>query len=368
MTDFLQYFQVNYCNRISEWATHSRQYTSVNTNMHVEAFHRLVKIVYFQQKQNRRVDCLLNVLLKLTRDKAFERLQKTEESKITYRQSEINKRHMNAEKSISHIKISSISDTCWSVKTQGDNIYSIRKEKACSCPLKCFNCSVCTHMYSCTCLDNLLHCTACKHIHLLHMQLNRENVPPATAEHATTNLDELPIASTNSEAFDLLDIPMNNHSSVSETTLGVCKEILEIIPKVTNASVLRSTNKKMQAILSLLRVNSNSESPQPAMNPTERYSPNARHQKQLRFYRTRKTNTRLNSRWAKPSLDQEHDICAELLSQEITICGICHKEDEVAEKETEQYNYWTCCSKCNIWIHSNCTIHREDKDFCNTCT
>ena len=104
MTEFLLYFQTNYCNRISEWATHSRQYTSVNTNMHIEAFHRLRETVYFQQKQNRRVDCLLNALLKLTRDKAFERLLKTEKSKITYRQSEINKRHKNAKKiSPSHI-------------------------------------------------------------------------------------------------------------------------------------------------------------------------------------------------------------------------------------------------------------------------
>ena len=158
---------------------------------------------------------------------------------------------MNAEKSILHIKINYISDTCWSVKSQGDKIYSIRKEQACSCPLKCFYCSVCTHMYSCTCLDNLLHCTACKHIHLLHMQLNRKNIQTAPTEQAI-NCGELPTASTNSEAFDLLDIPVNNHASVSETALGACKEIVKIIPNVTNTSVLRSTNKKMQAILLLL--------------------------------------------------------------------------------------------------------------------
>ena len=122
MVEFLQYFQVNYCNRISEWATHSRQHASVNTNMHLEAFHRLVKCVYFQEKQNRRVDCLLNVLLRLTRDKAFERLQKTEDSKVTYRQSEVNKRHVNAEKSMSQIKISCISDTCWLVESSSQGV------------------------------------------------------------------------------------------------------------------------------------------------------------------------------------------------------------------------------------------------------
>lgn len=184
------------------------------------------------------------------------------------------------------------------------------------------------------------------------MKLTGESVELATAEQAT-NCDELS-AAISAEAFNL--IPVNNHTSVPETALGVCKEILEIIPKVTNTSILRSSTNKMKAILSLLRVNSDSESPQPAMNPIKRYSPNARNQKQLRFYKTRRTNTRLNSRWAKPSLHQEQDICTELLSQEITICGVCHKEDEEAEEESEQYNYWTCCSKCDIWIHSNCTV------------
>ena len=55
--------------------------------------HCLLKVVYFQQKQNRRVDALLNVLLKLSRDKAFERLQKLEKGKSSYRISEVNKRH-----------------------------------------------------------------------------------------------------------------------------------------------------------------------------------------------------------------------------------------------------------------------------------
>lgn len=331
MAEFLQYFQVNYCNRISEWATHGRQHASVNTNMHVEAFHRLVKSVYFQQKQNRRVDCLLNVLLRLTRDKAFERLQKNEQSKVTYRQSEMNKRHVNAEKCIAGIKISSLSETCWSIKSQEGNTYSIQKEKPCPCPLKCFHCGVCTHMYSCTCLDNLLHCTACKHIHVLHMQLN------VVTEHATNCHDhmqsgDLGTTSDTSEAFHLLDI---NHESISETALGVCKEVLETIPKVTNTSVLRSANKKLQAVLSLLRVN---ESPRHPMEPTKKYSPNAKYQKQLRFYKTRKTKSGMNSRWAKLSIDQEKDICAELLSQEITICANCHKEDEQSDEEAEHNN------------------------------
>ena len=39
--------------------------TVVNTNMHLEAFHRLLKVVYLGGKQNRRVDYLLSIIFKI---------------------------------------------------------------------------------------------------------------------------------------------------------------------------------------------------------------------------------------------------------------------------------------------------------------
>ena len=61
--------------------------------MHAEAFHRLIKVVYFQGKQNRRIDHLLYTLLKISRDKAFDRLTKLEKGKPTHQLCDINKRH-----------------------------------------------------------------------------------------------------------------------------------------------------------------------------------------------------------------------------------------------------------------------------------
>ena len=65
----------------------------MNTNMFMEAFHRVVKIVYLHHKQNWRIDNLLTVLLKIARDKAFERFRKVETGKSTHRLCEIRKRH-----------------------------------------------------------------------------------------------------------------------------------------------------------------------------------------------------------------------------------------------------------------------------------
>lgn len=152
MATFLEYFKENYCSRISQWATYARCYTPVNTNMHIEAFHRLVKVVYFQQKQNRRVDALIRVLLRLCRDKVFERLQKLEKGKSTHRISEIHKRHKNATE-IGFECIQPLSSECWKINSQnGPNFYTIRKclqSTSCRCPLRCSYCSVytCTHAH-----------------------------------------------------------------------------------------------------------------------------------------------------------------------------------------------------------------------------
>jgi hypothetical protein len=55
--------------------------------MYLEAFHRVLKVIYLHQKQNRRIDSLLITLIKVARDKAFERLQKVEMGKSSHRTS-----------------------------------------------------------------------------------------------------------------------------------------------------------------------------------------------------------------------------------------------------------------------------------------
>ena len=75
---FLAYFQNEYVPHIEEWAYAYRHGAEINTNMYVETFHCVLKVVYLDSKQNRRMNHLLTVLLCLARDKAFERIQKLE--------------------------------------------------------------------------------------------------------------------------------------------------------------------------------------------------------------------------------------------------------------------------------------------------
>lgn len=81
-----------------EWAACYRRDASVNTNMYVEAFHRVLKYVYFKGKVNKRLDKFIYILLKLARDKGFERLIKVEKGKHTERLRVISARHKSSMK------------------------------------------------------------------------------------------------------------------------------------------------------------------------------------------------------------------------------------------------------------------------------
>ena len=66
--------------------------------MYVEAFHRLLKHIYMNGTCNKRIDKCVHVLIKLQRDKAFEKLIKLERCKITGRLSVIHKRDLESQK------------------------------------------------------------------------------------------------------------------------------------------------------------------------------------------------------------------------------------------------------------------------------
>ena len=113
--EFYTYFQAHYCNRVGEWAFCYRVGTPFNTNMFIESFHRLLKAVYLDNKNNKRIDTcsLLNTPLRIARDKAYERLIKVEKGKHTHRICKINTRHKAAK---SLLKVPNyrlpIQDTC----------------------------------------------------------------------------------------------------------------------------------------------------------------------------------------------------------------------------------------------------------------
>lgn len=94
--NFTEYFRKIYCGRVDQWATCHRIGTPANTNMHIESFHRSLKVVYLDGKHNRRVDSLVHGLFRLARHLMHNQLSKVEIGKASHRLCEIHKRHRSA--------------------------------------------------------------------------------------------------------------------------------------------------------------------------------------------------------------------------------------------------------------------------------
>ena len=143
--------------------------------MFTESFHNILKMVYLDNKHNRRLDHFIYILLKIECDKGLGQFQKMHKGKSTHRVTEINKRHRTAEKMTTTVK--QLQQDLWSIESekQAGMGYTVRQISDCfTCRLRCSNCSACIHMYTCTCLDSITHTTVCKHIHFIHMQAQRQ--------------------------------------------------------------------------------------------------------------------------------------------------------------------------------------------------
>ena len=114
---FYLYFNSTYCSRVQEWATCYRKCCMANTNMFIESFHRVLKVVYLHHKQNRRVDFLLVILMKISHNNTFEQFRKLEIGKQTHRICEIARSHKSA-LSLSSNCISTVTKKKWKVTSQ----------------------------------------------------------------------------------------------------------------------------------------------------------------------------------------------------------------------------------------------------------
>ena len=140
--------------------------------MYLESFHRVLKILYLNHKQNRRIDSLLITLMRVARDKAFEHFRKLEMGKNSHRICEVNKCHKRA-LLLKLFSATQIENTKWKVQSQSSpdtNCVVAKAQENCGCSrLRCTDCQICPHNYTCTCLDSILHATVCKHVYLVHM-------------------------------------------------------------------------------------------------------------------------------------------------------------------------------------------------------
>ena len=260
--EFQTYFQKEYASRVQEWAYAYRIDAEINTNMYVESFHRVLKIVYLDSKQNRRVDHLLAVLLRFARDKAFERIQKLEKGKSSHRIKEINKRHTSAKEMMSSgIFPIQQSESSWKVasQTNTDQHYIVvQLNEECSCLLRCSNCHACIHMFSCSCADAHLHNTVCKHVHIVQITLTGSSTDPTHSDWQVEDVSPSVINSFTEEDQDLYEdlVFLANDDSTEESkpdSTEYFARVLQSSDSTTDLSEKKSLlRKKVNELLVLL--------------------------------------------------------------------------------------------------------------------
>ena len=345
--------------------------------MVLESFHRVIKMVYFEHKQNRRIDDLLFTLLKINRDVMFNSLRKEELGKVTHRKKEINRRHSSAHRIVNapnnnELVLNCEEDGKWKVRSErSDSYYDVIKVKKCDgCPLRCDECNICIHMFTCTCLDAALHQTICKHIHVLQLVGTASQHVAATESEVDNTLlpgiisEESELASTKDSAVASTPIveTVNKSTSVcsyfKESAKEKCSkdQVLKKIDRLKclvsihdDDSELAEVNSHLTSCIKILEANTKVSQ---AFLIRKRPAPNANNVPQQRFQTATKRRKQTSLSLGKPTLPLEKSVREQLYEMESTVCGVCHRVDDQSSAESVQ---WVECAKCKLWVHQECT-------------
>ena len=150
---FFKYFEKQWYPYVQHWGYFYRKGDGINTNMFVEAFHRVFKYSYLRGKTKKRVDvCLIN-LIKFNRDKIFQRLIKLTKGKNTHKLKLIFQRH----KASLNLSASSVTkkDDHWLYTHESSTYIITMINELCKeprCQLRCEDCNICMHIYTCIAL------------------------------------------------------------------------------------------------------------------------------------------------------------------------------------------------------------------------
>lgn len=311
--EFSQYFRNEWLGREESWAYCYRKGMGINTNMIVEAFHRVFKYNYLKGKYNKRVDnCLFN-LLKYTRDKLFERLIKLTKGKSTNKLKTIQDRHNNS-KGLTIDSVQCVDELKWLIKSEdGSNTYTVTKQHqhTCTdtCQLKCTECSIpiCIHQYICTCHDCLIQHTICKHIHLLQRFLSQDT--KQTNDTAMEVLNSSQPQGFVPHELGLLASHLHTQNKapndVASLKQGIKRKLLALTEQVEsciNKEALQQLDKQINAAQNLFSSLQKHTFHHHKMQPISNTPANKNIEKQKGFRSTKKrTKTANKSRFTKPT-------------------------------------------------------------------
>ncbi|KAJ8911929.1 hypothetical protein NQ315_016270 [Exocentrus adspersus] len=178
--EFGKYFRENYCSNFTKLAYCFRNNCGINTNMHLESMHKIIKYFYLEGRVVKRLDKGLNAVMKYLRNRSVSRYIDLNKGKNT-KQSRLNfVRHNKALNSTYSLVINGDVYTLEKPPQDSSTIqepYCVTKlntprccENSCSC------CGICRHMFSCSCPDFTNNNVICKHIHYVVLHIKNLNI------------------------------------------------------------------------------------------------------------------------------------------------------------------------------------------------
>ena len=357
---FYSYFFPTYVKHVEQWALCFRIDAGINTNMATEAFHNILKGLYFQKKQNRRIDHLLCQLLKIARDKVFDGLIKSEKGKRTYKMRATDERHKSAAQ-IKEQDVIKVDRGNWRVRSQEDDSrsYCVSSiEDTCNCIIRCSKCSVCKHMYRCGCIDFNVRGIACKHIHAVHIrQLNCNEEPSTKKVKTKLNVDSeesenvkyfQEILRDNSEEPGLIF----NLASVRVAMLAKIAELTDIVQSSTSPQALRTAMAHVKSAITVAQGLGRLDNEHAYdLKPKGYIPPNKKFDIQQRFIKTRKAYKKPQNSLSFPTTEQRKDVKMKLADQVPFICAFCFQEND---EKNDQEVQWVECPRCGLWAHRQC--------------
>ncbi|XP_055953132.1 uncharacterized protein LOC129988879 isoform X2 [Argiope bruennichi] len=183
-SDFGKIFGLHYGSNKEMWGCCYRNNLKFSTNFYLEHLHKTLQHC-FKRGWNKQLDKFLMMLMKYVRFKMIDRLSNmVDEEKINLAKKAIIMCH-NMSLDIKSENITSLSAyKVWLIRSETEaDAYVTREYKSCPeiCDLRCHDCDVCVHMYSCTCAHSMINANMCKHIHAVEWKFFTPRFSPPTS-------------------------------------------------------------------------------------------------------------------------------------------------------------------------------------------
>ncbi|KAI8482789.1 hypothetical protein Bbelb_394510 [Branchiostoma belcheri] len=248
--NFVEHFSSYYMNRPETWAMCYRNFPHgrTDTNMFCESFHNRLKTFYLKRKANRRIDDLIQVLLRIEEDNFWRR-----NSDILYHSNslcDLQPRHKRGvgipDKDIEEVD----NGRTWRVHSQSfqEVWYEITAiAEKCDkdlCFEKCQKLScigLCSHLYHCNCDDNH---PICKHVHKVHSYQVRFHQQSRVTINAETG--DLHLYTTCNE-----DVEADSHCTTTSQTMqeATGRYLAELAKMYNNEEVSRHIGLHLHGVL-----------------------------------------------------------------------------------------------------------------------